>query len=95
MTDTPFALVNLCNNNLYLRAVSAVFVVVGARFLALDLGEAGETFMKMPLVRKIILFSYVFVMTGDILVSLVTTIGFIIFTNVLFKDHLIKKDPLE
>lgn len=75
------------NTNKYFISLAAVFVFLGSRELALQMGNTCNHIFKSHIVKKLTLFSIMFLYTRDIPKSLVVTIILIfIFSDIFFKD---------
>lgn len=71
-------------NNTYLKAMAAVFVISGSRFINLEFNRPCKNFLAHPFIRKMIIFSYIYIITGKLGLSIVTTITFYILTRTCF-----------
>ena len=71
------------NKNSYIIGIAMIFVNIGSKFLAQELSES-NTLFNNKIVRRITIFTIIFIATKDIKVSLILTAVFIIFALNLF-----------
>jgi hypothetical protein len=76
----------LLNNNKYLWGTCMLFLNMGSRFIAADLGTFHEKVLSQNIVKKFILFCLFFVATRDVAAALVLTIGFSVIIYGVFND---------
>ena len=78
---------NNINQNKYFYGIMMILLNVGSKYLSVDLSSPSITsFLSTTLMRRVIIFSIVFIATRDIKISLILTACFIVFTLNLFND---------
>lgn len=75
------------NNNKYFFGLSMIFVNIGSKYLAQELSQSNRSFFNNIIIRRITIFTIIFVATRDIKISLILTAAFIIFALNLFNEN--------
>ena len=75
---------NALNSNKYIFAILMLVLNMGARYLELDLADHHKQFLSSKVIRRLVIFTIVFIATRDIIVSLLVTAAFIIIVLNLF-----------
>ena len=79
--------VNYFNNNRYLAGIAMILFNVGSRYLVVDMNKNTENLLKTKLMRRITLFSILFIATRDLVTSFVLTTAFLVMTMNLFNEE--------
>jgi len=74
------------NGNKFMAGVSLLMLNLGSKYLIMDLAEGTNQLLKLKIIRRITLFCLFFVATRNIIVSVLLSAGFIIFTQGLFNE---------
>ena len=65
------ASINILNNSKYFTAIMMLLMNLGARYISLELSQFHEELLSNVFVRRILVFTVVFISTRDIKVSLI------------------------
>ena len=79
--------ISALNNSKFFAAITMLVLNVGTKYLALDISESQEEFLKHILVRRFALFTVFFIATRDVVFSLILTGLFIIFVGNIFNEN--------
>jgi hypothetical protein len=74
------------NGNKFMAGISLLMLNLGSKYLIMDLAEGTNQLLKLKIIRRITLFCLFFVATRNIIISILLSTGFIIFTQGLFND---------
>ena len=77
---------NKMNGNKYLAGVALLMLNLGSKYLIIDISKSTEQLLKLTIIRRFTLFSIFFIATRNIVVSLILTAVFIVFSSGLFND---------
>jgi len=77
---------NKMNSNKYLAGVALLMLNLGSKYLIIDISKSTEQLLKLTIIRRFTLFSIFFIATRNIVVSLILTAVFIVFSSGLFND---------
>lgn len=75
------------NTSKYFAGIMILFLNLGSKYLALELTENQEQILSNKIIRRVMIFTVVFVSTRDIWVSLITTAIFIVLVSGLFNEN--------
>lgn len=75
------------NRSKYFAGVMMILLNLGSRFLVSELSETQEQFLNNSIIRRIVVFTVVFIATKDVWVSLILTAVFIILVSNLFNEN--------
>lgn len=78
---------NKMNSNKYLAGIALLMLNLGSKYLIIDISKSTEQLLKLTIIRRFTLFSIFFIATRNILVSLILTAVFIVFSSGLFNDN--------
>lgn len=78
--------IGFLNNSKYFVAIMMLLLNLGSRYISMELSQFHEDFLSNAFVRRILVFTVVFVATRDIKVSLISTAVFIILVSGLFHE---------
>lgn len=78
---------NKMNGNKYLAGIALLMLNLGSKYLIIDISKSTEQLLKLTIIRRFTLFSIFFIATRNILVSLILTAVFIVFSSGLFNDN--------
>ena len=77
---------NKMNGNKYLAGVALLMLNLGSKYLIIDISKSTEQLLKLTIIRRFTLFSIFFIATRNIIISLILTMVFIVFSSGLFND---------
>ena len=75
------------NTSKYFAGLMILFLNLGSKYLALELSETQEQMLSNKIIRRVMVFTVVFVSTRDVLVSLVVTAVFIVLVSGIFNEN--------
>jgi hypothetical protein len=78
--------IGFLNNSKYFVAIMMLLLNLGSRYISMELSQFHEDFLSNVFVRRILVFTVVFVATRDIKVSLISTAVFIVLVSGLFHE---------
>ena len=81
-----FNKLNDFNGNKYLAGISLLMLNIGSKYLIVDISKSTENLLKLKIIRRFTIFSIFFIGTRNIVISLILTTTFIIFSNGLFNE---------
>jgi hypothetical protein len=61
--------------------IAMLLLNIGSKYIVLDISETQEEFLKNTLMRRLTIFSLFFLATHDVVVALLLTCAFIVFTT--------------
>jgi hypothetical protein len=75
------------STNKFLTGIALLMLNIGSRYVSIELSQSTTNLLKLKLVRRFTMFCIFFVGTKDIIVSILLTSAFIIFSNGLFNEQ--------
>jgi hypothetical protein len=75
------------NSNPYFIGIMMLVLNLGGRFVSLEVTKKQEQFLQLPWVRRILIFTILFVATRNIWVAFWTTVTVVIFLGYLFNEN--------
>ena len=72
------------NTNKYFTGIMMILLNLGSRYIPLEISKSQENFLSSVWVRRLLVFTIVFIATRDIKVSLLLTLMFVILITGLF-----------
>lgn len=82
-----FNKLNEFNGNKYLAGIALLMLNIGSKYLIVDISRSTENLLKLKIIRRFTIFSIFFIGTRNIVISLILTSAFIIFSNGLFNEN--------
>lgn len=76
-------LLNSLNSSKYFTGVMMILLNIGSRFVEIELNESMTSFIKLNIVKEILIFTMAWMGTRDIIVSLVLTACFTVLSEFL------------
>jgi hypothetical protein len=80
-------LLQIFNNNPYFIGLMMLILNLGGRFISLEVTKKQEQFLQLPWVRRILIFTVLFVATRNIWVAFWSTLTFVLFLGYLFNEN--------
>jgi hypothetical protein len=80
-------LLQIFNNNPYFIGLMMLILNLGGRFISLEITKKQEQFLQLPWVRRILIFTVLFVATRNIWVAFWSTLTFVFFLGYLFNEN--------
>ena len=77
---------NVLNNSKYFAAIMMLLMNLGSRYISLELSQFHEEILSKPIVRRLLVFTIIFMATRDIKTSLILTAVFIILISGIFNE---------
>jgi hypothetical protein len=81
------AFLQLFNNNPYFIGMMMLILNLGGRFISLEVTKKQEQFLQQPWVRRVLIFTVLFVATRNLWVAFWTTVFVILFLGYLFNEN--------
>jgi hypothetical protein len=78
---------HIFNNNPYFIGLMMLILNLGGRFISLEVTKKQEQFLQHPWVRRILIFTVLFVATRSIWVAFWATVTFVLFLGYLFNEN--------
>lgn len=75
------------NTNPYFIGIMMLILNLGGRFISLEVTKKQEQFLQLPWVRRILIFTVLFVATRNIWVAFWTTVSVVLFLGYLFNEN--------
>ena len=76
-----FNKLNDLNNNKYLAGITLLMLNIGSKYLIVDISKSTQQLLKLKIIRRFTIFSIFFIGTHNIVISIILTAAFIIFSN--------------
>ena len=81
------ALLQIFNTNPYFIGVMMLILNLGGRFISLEVTKKQEQFLQHPWVRRVLIFTVLFVATRSIWVAFWATVTAVLFLGYLFNEN--------
>jgi len=81
------AFLQIFNTNPYFIGIMMLILNLGGRFISLEVTKKQEQFLQLPWVRRILIFTVLFVATRNIWVAFWTTVAVVLFLGYLFNEN--------
>ena len=78
--------IGFLNNSKYFVAIMMLLLNLGSRYISMELSQFHEDFLSNVFVRRLLVFTVVFVATRDIKVAFISTAVFIVLVSGLFHE---------
>jgi len=78
--------IGLLNNSKYFVAIMMLLLNLGSRYISMELSQFHEEFLSSVFIRRLLVFTVVFVATRDIKVAFISTAIFIVIVSGLFNE---------
>jgi hypothetical protein len=75
------------NTNPYFIGIMMLVLNLGGRFISLEVTKKQEQFLQHPWIRRILIFTVLFVATRNIWVAFWTTVAVVLFLGYLFNEN--------
>ena len=80
-------LINTLNNSKYFSGLIMVLLNLGSKYVSLEISEAQDFFLSHPIIRKALVFTIFFIATKDIVVSLISTLVFLLLVCFILHEE--------
>jgi len=88
VVSSPFdGFLQIFNSNPYFIGIMMLVLNIGGRFISLEVTKKQEQFLQLPWVRRILIFTVLFVATRNIWVAFWTTVTVVLFLGYLFNEN--------
>lgn len=85
---SPFdAFLQIFNNNPYFIGIMMLVLNLGGRFISLEVTKKQEQFLQLPWVRRVLIFTVLFVATRNLWVAFWTTVIVVLLLGYLFNEN--------
>ncbi len=81
------AFLNIFNSNPYFIGIMMLILNLGGRFISLEVTKKQEQFLQLPWVRRILIFTVLFVATRNLWVAFWTTVTVVLLLGYLFNEN--------
>ena len=81
------AFLQIFNTNPYFIGLMMLILNLGGRFISLEVTKKQEQFLQLPWVRRILIFTVLFVATRNIWVAFWATVTVVLFLGYLFNEN--------
>ena len=81
------AFLQLFNNNPYFIGLMMLILNLGGRFISLEITKKQEQFLQLPWVRRLLIFTVLFVATRNLWVAFWMTLIVVLFLGYLFNEN--------
>jgi hypothetical protein len=81
------AFLQIFNTNPYFIGIMMLILNLGGRFISLEVTKKQEQFLQLPWVRRILIFTVLFVATRNIWVAFWTTVAVVLVLGYLFNEN--------
>lgn len=81
------AFLQIFNTNPYFIGLMMLILNLGGRFISLEVTKKQEQFLQLPWVRRILIFTVLFVATRNIWVAFWATVAVVLFLGYLFNEN--------
>lgn len=81
------AILQLFNNNPYFIGLMMLVLNLGGRFISLEITKKQEQFLQLPWVRRLLIFTVLFVATRNLWVAFWMTLIVVLFLGYLFNEN--------
>ena len=75
------------NNSKFFAGILMILMNLGSKYISLELSESQDEFFSNIIIRRIMIFTVVFIATKDIIVSIIITACFVILVSGLFNQN--------
>lgn len=90
MSDSPINkvdnILNSLNGNKYFAGIMMILLNIGSKYVSLEISDNQNALLSNKIIRRLLIFTIVFVATRDVKVSLIITAVFIILVLELFNE---------
>ena len=81
------AFLQIFNTNPYFIGIMMLVLNLGGRFISLEVTKKQEQFLQLPWVRRVLIFTVLFVATRNIWVAFWTTVAVVLLLGYLFNEN--------
>jgi hypothetical protein len=81
------SLLQIFNTNPYFIGLMMLILNLGGRFISLEVTKKQEQFLQLPWVRRVLIFTVLFVATRNIWVAFWATVTVVLFLGYLFNEN--------
>ena len=81
-----YSVIHNLNNSKYFAGILMILMNLGSKYISLELSETQDEFFSNIVIRRMMIFTVVFIATKDIIISLIITACFIIIVSGLFNE---------
>ena len=78
---------NSINNSKFVAGIVMILLNIGSKYITINLSKSQEEYLRNSIGHQILVFAIIWLGTRDIVISLVITVMFIVFTSYLFNEN--------
>ena len=82
-----YSIIYNLNNSKFFAGILMILMNLGSKYISLELSESQDEFFSNIIIRRIMIFTVVFIATKDIIVSIIITACFVILVSGLFNQN--------
>ncbi len=81
-----YNIIDSLNNSRFFAGIVMILMNLGSKYISLELSDTQDEFFSNIIIRRIIIFTVIFVATKDIITSFIITMCFIILVSGIFNE---------
>ena len=81
-----YNIIDILNNSRFFAGIVMILMNLGSKYISLELSDTQDEFFSNIIIRRIIIFTVIFVATKDIITSFIITMCFIILVSGIFNE---------
>ena len=85
--ETIKSYINKLNDSKFFAGVMMIVLNLGSKYINIDLSDTQEEFLKQSLSRQLLVFSFAWMGTRDIILSIFLTASFLILASYLLNEN--------
>ena len=85
--ETIKSYMNKLNDSKFFAGVMMIVLNLGSKYINIDLSDTQEEFLKQSLSRQLLVFSFAWMGTRDIILSIILTASFLILASYLLNEN--------
>ena len=85
--ETIKSYMNKLNDSKFFAGVMMIILNLGSKYINIDLSDIQEEFLKQSLSRQLLVFSFAWMGTRDIILSIILTASFLILASYLLNEN--------
>ena len=81
-----YNIIDSLNNSRFFAGIVMILMNLGSKYISLELSDTQDEFFSNIIIRRILIFTVIFVATKDIITSFIITMCFIILVSGIFNE---------
>jgi hypothetical protein len=82
-----YGYIHTLNNSKFFAGILMILMNLGSKYISLELSDTQDEFFSNIIIRRIMIFTVVFIATKDIITSFIITTCFVILVSGLFNEQ--------